>query len=129
MIGICLSYSLVYPEDAMIIQNNLEFQNPMPQVPQLPFNQPKQVTYPNQPEIQKEMQQLIPLENAIVPYQPLPQMSDTPDLDLMSFIAEVENDEIPDKDLVFVATQCEKSESFTTPTTITKTVVMKKTSS
>ena len=130
MMGMCLTFTLLHPEEAIMIKNSLEVQEkpketppskalPAPTVPEPTPLQEVQ----NVPQQQKE---IIPLENAIAPYQPHHKVSDTPDFDLMALIAEVENQEIPDEEMVLAATQCEQS--LTTPqSTSTTKALMKKT--
>ena len=81
-------------------------------------------------------QALVPIENAVTPYQP-PELQDSPNFDLMSLIQEVQNDELSDDQLLLAATQCEAqvpqlqeniipTAPFTTNTTTSTTAVMRK---
>ena len=130
MMGMCLTYSLLRPEDAIMIQNNLEIKEEIHQIPMAPIKQlttppPQQavIQLPKSPE-----KNLIPFQNAIVPYEPQVKPNAEDDFDLMALIAEVENEELPDEELVLAATQCEKSieSAHVTLTTMTKTAVMKR---
>lgn len=70
------------------------------------------------------MQQLVPLQSALVPYQPpqqAQQNQDLPDIDLQALLHEFENDTTDDA-MIIAATQVECENSTTT-------AVMKKTSS
>ena len=126
MMGMCLTYSLLKPEDALLLSKSVEENpeiTPKKNIPALP---PATTSMPPVPEIQH--QPPIPLEDAIVPYQPRPENAN---FDLMSLIAEVQNEEIPDEDLVLAATQYEESmpndQQISLPTsTSTKTALMRK---
>ena len=106
MMRMCLSFSLLHPEDPIIIQNSLPIAEQENYSPQLQVK-----SLPTVKDIESPIQhkELIPLENAIVPYQPPVPVNDTPDFDLMSLITEVENDGIPDEELLVMVTQCEQS--------------------
>ena len=105
MMGMCLTYSLFNPEKAIMIQNNIEVnnENDMQAIIAPPIQ-----NIPATPSPQKQIKELIPLENAIAPYQP-PKNDNSPSFDLMQLIADVEKEEIPDCELLLAATQCEQS--------------------
>ena len=124
MMGLCLTYSLIHPQNAMHPEIQ---QSPIPQLP-LPSPQPNPGITPIQPAIENK-KEIIPLENAVVPYiQQEP--SDTPDFDLLDLISEV-NNEVSDEDLILAATQSEGSVhpapiSTSNVTCTSNTTVMKK---
>ena len=130
MMGMCLSFSLLQPEEAIMLQNSIEVQPETQQrtpSPLLALPGPPQMSLQN--EIPQE-NKLVQLETALAPITPNVQQDQDPNFDLMSLLAEVE-DEIPDEDLVLATTQCEQSmltNDVTTPTTTTKTAVVKKSS-
>ena len=102
MMGLCLTYSLIHPQNAMIPEIQ---QSPIPQLP-LPSAQPNPGIAPIQPAIENK-KEIMPLENAVVPYIQQ-ESSDTPDFDQLDLISEV-NNEVSDKDLILAATQSEAS--------------------
>ena len=130
MMGMCLTYSLLCPEDAIMIQNSLEIDEPKIQ-PHLQQVKALPAPMPQPPILQQAPQEnvLVPLQNAIVPYQQPQEIDETANFDLMSLIAEMENNEIPDEDMLLAATQCKLSlseNSLITPTTTTKTSLVKR---
>ena len=133
MMGMCLTYSLLNQEDAILMQNSINKEQLQP----LPLPAKKNATLPitegpnmevqKLPEIQNS-KSLVPLDSAITPYHPAKNNEDT-DFDLMALLADVEN-EIPDDKLVLAATQCEEA-SFgqsnkMAPISTTTTTVMKR---
>ena len=133
MMGMPLTFSLLNREDAIMMENSIQRQ----EVHALPAPPPKTstVTMPthvHQKVIQNEQivtsKALVPLENAVAPYQK-PQNMETPDFDLMSLLADVEN-EVPDEDLILVAMQCEetslKEMNQMAPISTTTTTLMKR---
>ena len=134
MMGMCLSFSLLKQEDAAMRQNSIEL--PTPHQAVMPSTTPS-IAIPGKIPImppaieQKENvtseNAVIPLESALVPYNPpQPEVNSSPNIDLMKLIAEVEADELSDQVLILPATQCEKSLG-NVPTTTTTTSLMKKT--
>ena len=129
MMGMCLTLSLLRPEDASMIQNRTD----SPQVSKIALPAPAAPTSTNVlPSCHQNSKDLIPLENAITPYQP-PVSADTTNLDLMALIADVQSEEIPDEELVLAATQCESEMLPTsqmllpvTTTSTSATTVMRK---
>ena len=130
MMGMCLTYSLLKPEDALLMsksvqENQQEAVTPQKVIPSLPTST---ISVPPQIEYQQQM----PMENAVVPYQP---QDENTNFDLLSLIADVQDEELLNEDLLLAATQYEQlipniSEAVI-PTTIstttsTKTAFMKR---
>ena len=131
MMGMCLTYSLFNPQKAKMIENNIE----MPQNAEVPAIITPQQDLNQVPPIQKlpalplpppQQKDLVPLENAIVPYQPPPKLSDSPNFDLMALIAEAEKEELSDQELLMAATQCESVVTPEINNTMKATALMKK---
>ena len=127
MMGMCLSFSLLHPEDAIMIHNSVNLPEIEPQPQEIKALPTLKAISTNSPIQEKS---LLPLENAIAPYQPKPPADENEKKILISaIIAEVQNDEIPDEDMVLAATQCEQSiteNSVMPPTTSTKSSVMRR---
>ena len=130
MMGMLLTFSLLYPEDVIMTKNCIEPKQvpPLPAPPQKTSMVAMAETVNTTPKVDNTTS-LIPLDNAIVPYQP-PKNNETPHFDLMSLLADVEN-KVPDEDLVLAATQCEEASlalplKNTTPVSTTNTTVMKR---
>ena len=117
MMGMCLTFSLLKPDDALLLSKNIEVEDketiqekPQPKaLPPAPtaalaVMTPETSNYFASPN---NLQQPLPLENALVSY--VPQQEEASNFDLLSLIADVENDEIPDEDLLLAATQYEQS--------------------
>ena len=142
MMGMCLTFSLLRPEDVIFMQNSLEIENIPKQVHALPAPIQENTTPATPPPAKRmltespkiQSNELVPLENAITPYQPQPKINDSPNFDLMALIAEVENDELPDDQLLLAASQCEAQlpptmnnlMPITTTTASSTTAVMKR---
>ena len=132
MMGMCLTYSLFNKEKAKMIENNIE----MPQNAEVPAIITPQQDLNQVPPIQKlpalplppsQQKDLVPLENAVVPYQPPPKFSDSPNFDLMALIDEAEKEELSDQELLMAATQCESVVTPEINNTMKTRTVMKKT--
>lgn len=143
--GMCLTYSLFHPHEALQIKNAMEkeqeefeedqadFQppGPLPLVgPVVPALPAPQAPNPN-PELHAldpQQHQIVSLDSALVPYepqnngQPDNNAAPVPDFDIQTLLQEFHNS-TDDNDLVLAATQIEK-DNFSS-----KTTMMKKTSS
>ena len=110
MMGMCLTFSLMRPEDAIVMKNTTNQDNTTQNVPALPappIQQPTTTLAVVLPQPNIDLgNQLIPLESAISPFT-LQEQNENDDFDLMSLLQEVENDDLTDEQLVLAATQCE----------------------
>ena len=62
------------------------------------------------PTPNSECKALVPLESAITPYT-APNVDAGDNFDLMQLLSEVQDEEIPDQDLLFAATQLEQNQA------------------
>ena len=129
--GISLSFCLMKPEESKMLASNIDLKQIQPPEPvHVPAPQPLAVPVPTlaiatapNPEYQATNAPPIPLENAIVPFQP-EENDDTPTFDIMSLIKQVQ-EEMSDDECVMAATQCEESIAENTKSTTTKALVKK----
>ena len=132
--GISLTYSLIKPceveklqliitNERKALMNNSQQSMPLA-IEENTTKQPEVVQEPPAHALDPANKNLLPLESALVPYQPPENVhiNDTPDFDLMELLQEFKEGDVFEDQMVVAASQVESSMM----TTSTKTAIIKK---